>query len=452
MERITVVSTDAHVSPPYSVYRDYIDPSYRDRLDDLEAEEKIIRAGSNVNRGSILRPGPEVIDDRGLLTAEEYRNDSDLKRRLELLDGEGIAGETVLAGTSNHAMPFFYEMNTPYPTDVRAAGTRAYHRWLADFVGESQGRLFGHAYSIASPDIQDLVDEVRYVADRGFVSMEVPGFVPDPCLPALSSKEFDPFWAACAERGIVLLVHAGWGHRQGMITDAFTQLIAAIEEADGNFDPMKMMAAPQNDKLREVFASLLEPPSRVLWHLLFGGVFDRHPNLKLSFCEVGAAWIPETLRYLDEKLAAEGVKLQHTVEEYFARHCAVTATAIRLCEVEMRDEIGIDRLMFGADFPHPESTFPNTRQWLAHAFRGVEEDDVRKILGENAIRIFNLDRGPLDEAAARIGPTPAELAAGIELDERVLTSFDNRNKYRQPAQPVDTGLIDEYLAPDLANV
>ena len=450
MERVTVVSTDAHISPPYTVYRDYIDPAYRERLDDLETEDKVFRGGGTVTRGSMYRGVVEAVDDRGLLAAAEYRNDSDMQRRLALLDGEGIAGELLLAGTSNHAMPFFYEANNPYPTDVRAAGTRAYHRWLADFVADSQGRMFAHAYSVPSPDIQVMVDEVRYVAERGFVSMEMPGFIPDPSLPPLFSAEYDPFWAACAESGIVVLVHAGWGHRQGMIIELFGQILQAAEARDDASDPLDMQTVLSGDLMREAFLILQDTPARVLFHLMNNGVFDRHPTLKLSFAEIGAAWVPDMLRYLDDRFASAGTKLKLTPQEYFARNCAVTATAIRLCEVAMREDIGIDQLMWGSDFPHPESTFPNTRPWLMNAFRGVGEADTRKILGENAIEFFNLDRGPLDEAAARIGPTLEELSVGADLDEGLLTSFDYRNSYSKPVVPLDWEKIDGYLAVDLA--
>ena len=75
----------------------------------------------------------------------------------------------------------------------------------------------------------------------------------------------------------------------------------------------------------------------------------------------------------------------------------------------MRHEIGVETISFGRDYPHPEGTWPHTREWLRDAFAGVPEDELRLMLGENAIRFFGLDRDRLAEIAKRIGPTVEEI-------------------------------------------
>jgi hypothetical protein len=71
-----------------------------------------------------------------------------------------------------------------------------------------------------------------------------------------------------------------------------------------------------------------------------------------------------------------------------------------------RARIGVDNLMWGNDFPHPEGTWPDTRDWVAIRFHDVPRDETRKILGENALRCYpQLDARRMREIADAIGPT-----------------------------------------------
>jgi hypothetical protein len=117
----------------------------------------------------------------------------------------------------------------------------------------------------------------------------------------------------------------------------------------------------------------------------------------------------------------------------------------------MRHEIGIDQLLFGTDYPHPEGTWPNTRDWIRTALAGVPEAEARKILGENAVAAYGLDGALLDEVASRIGPS-VELLADGEADDELVGHFDQRAAYRRAAEVVDTTAIDAVLDADLVGV
>jgi hypothetical protein len=75
----------------------------------------------------------------------------------------------------------------------------------------------------------------------------------------------------------------------------------------------------------------------------------------------------------------------------------------------MRYEIGIDNLMWGSDFPHPEGTWPSSRAWLKKTFHDVPIDETRRMLGLAAAEVFGFDLAALRPLADKIGPTPAEL-------------------------------------------
>jgi hypothetical protein len=173
-----------------------------------------------------------------------------------------------------------------------------------------------------------------------------------------------------------------------------------------------------------------------MWQLLLGGVFDRHPDLKLMMTEVRADWIPALLRHLD------GVYEEHRSalpaarrpSEYWSTNCMAGLSFMHRAEVEMRHDIGVETIDFGRDYPHTEGTWPNTLEYLNGLFAGVPEADVRMILGENAIRFLDLDREALAEVAARVGPTIDEITGESDLGTALLEHLDDRCGFAKPAE------------------
>jgi Amidohydrolase len=190
-------------------------------------------------------------------------------------------------------------------------------------------------------------------------------------------------------------------------------------------------------------------PRRVLWLLMLGGVFDRHPNLQLMLTEVRADWIPATLAHLDRKFADGTSPMQKKPSEYYATNCSAAPSSPHKAEIDMRHELGVDRLLFGMDYPHPEGTWPNTWDWIRDVFAGVAEDEVRKIMGGNAIEIFGLDRQYLASVAEQIGPRPSEVLESAPVDPCKIESFHQRCGYNRPAEDVDTSQIDSAFDQDL---
>ena len=117
----------------------------------------------------------------------------------------------------------------------------------------------------------------------------------------------------------------------------------------------------------------------------------------------------------------------------------------------MRHEIGVGTIFFGRDYPHAEGTWPNTADWLTDAFAGVPDDELRLMLGENAIRILGLDRTKLAAVAERIGPTFADITGrASDLDEALVANWDARGGYLKPREPADPDALDPLLSEDLA--
>ena len=95
--------------------------------------------------------------------------------------------------------------------------------------------------------------------------------------------------------------------------------------------------------------------------------------------------------------------------EYWERQCYVAASFMGPDESAIRHEIGLEKLMWGADYPHVEGTWPRTRKSLARCFRGIPADEVRAILTDNPARLYGFDVDALQPVADRVCPTLQEL-------------------------------------------
>jgi hypothetical protein len=167
---------------------------------------------------------------------------------------------------------------------------------------------------------------------------------------------------------------------------------------------------------------------RALWHLIYSGVMERHPSLQFVFTEQGTAWIPEELTRLDyyrgrlsgsggaqdSQEAKFGVgaidQLSLSPSEYWRRQCHVGSSFIRRNEVPAREQVGVDKVMWGSDYPHLEGCWPFSTTHLRVAFKGVPEDEIRQMVGRNAAALYRLDWDLLERLADKHGPTPAEVA------------------------------------------
>jgi predicted TIM-barrel fold metal-dependent hydrolase len=109
--------------------------------------------------------------------------------------------------------------------------------------------------------------------------------------------------------------------------------------------------------------------------------------------------------------------LSRKPSEYWATNCYIGGSFLAPFEVAQRHSIGEGNLMWGADYPHQEGTWPNTLLAIRYAFNETPIQDVRRILGENAVQVFGLDSVVLHDVASRIGPTPLEISLPVDAGE-----------------------------------
>jgi predicted TIM-barrel fold metal-dependent hydrolase len=382
--RYVVVSSDCHAGADLLAYKPYLESRYHARFDEWAA--------------AFDNPFTDLV------TTDAVRN-WDSAMRLRDLEDEGVVAEVVFPNT---VPPFFPSgsLIATAPTadefELRWAGLRAHNRWLADFCADAPGRRAGVGQILLN-DVEAAVGEIRWMKEAGLTGgILLPGVPPDSALEPLFSPTYEPIWATCAELGVPMNSHAGG-------------------------------AAPAYGWYKSAAAMFIMEVAwfshRSLWHLIFSGVFERHPDLRYVLTEQGSGWVPETLATLDnwyERFSSG----EHTSEvlfgsaavedmtmrpsEYWARNCAVGASMLRPDECAMRDTIGVERIMWGADYPHLEGTHPYTAEALRNTFAGVPTEEVAAMLGGNAAAIYGFDLDALATVAGRVGPLVDDVATPLD--------------------------------------
>jgi predicted TIM-barrel fold metal-dependent hydrolase len=440
-------------------YVPYFEPALRGSVAELfEEHDRYWRLGKYIN----MFPADitKAADVDGLLESSVRAEGGwDFQLRIAELDREGIAAEVLHSGHHAAGTPFFHIMNRPFGPDLRAPGSRAYHRWAADFMSEADGRMVGVADPGPCLNMDETLRELEWVAAHGFVSVGVPGYAADPDLPPLSDPYFEPFWAACETLDLVLSVHIGHGQRQGRTYEFFKALEPLFDDPDTDdellrekFCETKSAAMRLQTEAGTELAKHGLAGRRPLWQLIAGGVFDRHPGLKLAITELRSDWLPATLAFLDQRFADERLPVAMKPSEYFHRHCLAVPSSIHRVEIEQRHDIGVAQLAFGVDFPHTEGTWPNTLDWIRASFAGVPEDEARMILGENAIRFYGLDEAKLKEVAERIGPAPEDVLGDHRVDAELIETFHYRAAYSRPVENVNVEALGSVVSDDLASI
>jgi predicted TIM-barrel fold metal-dependent hydrolase len=385
--RYTVISADAHAGADVADYRPYLAARWHDEFDSW--------ADTYVNPFA------------DLLAPTAYRS-WDSERRLAENEADGITAEVLFPNT---VPPFFEEGSllalppTAADYERRWAGLQAHNRWLADFCAKAPGRRAGVAQIFANR-IEDAVPEVRWAVEniRPFGGILLPSLPPGAGLPGLWDEAYEPLWTLCEELDAPVNIHGGGG-----IPDYGDAEVARA-------------------------IMLIELPwfsHRSAWHLIFGGVLERHPGLKVVLTEQGLGWLPRGLETLDWfygrmtmggaaeanffGAAAKGMSM--TPSEYFARNFTVGASFLRASESAVRHEVGVERIMWGADYPHSEGSFPYSREALRAAFGTSDPAETKLMLEDNVARIYGFDLESLRAIGERIGPTVAEVASPLAVDD-----------------------------------
>ena len=399
---LVVVSADTHIGPRLTEdLRPYCPPSHLEEFDEFaEAlRRKNESVGGRLGFGGMTRGTDWSVSRRNLQTDGHH----DIHARLRDLDADGVAGQVVFHDSQNgNPLPFdrssiFNRDDIDF--DRLPVGQRIYNRWLADQVSVEPARHVGLAY-VPMWDIDAAVAELEWAASVGLRGVNFP--YPRPWMKSYNNPEWDPFFSACEDLGMTLCHHGG-----------------GAPSATGGPGMMSIV------KLEVANMSRISPLS----HLVFGGVFERHPKLHLVLTESVGPWWTHVMTELDSVYlhdVAEYPDMKDRVtrlpSEYAAEHVFVGASFLARFEVEDAMEHGyVGNILWGSDYPHFEGTFQYgitspegetaTRCAMRFTFAGMPAQETSRLLGGNAVRAYGLDEPALQEVANRIAaPTYEEIS------------------------------------------
>jgi predicted TIM-barrel fold metal-dependent hydrolase len=388
--RHIMISSDCHGGADLTQYRDYLDPALLDDFDRWAGDYTI-----------------PYEDMKGPAASRNW----DSSRRVAELEADGIVAEVIYPNT---VPPFFATSSMTVSAggagdrgdwQRRWAGLRAHNRWLAEFCQEVPGRRAG-VFQIMLHDIDAAVAEVRWAREAGLAGgLLLPGAPPGAGLPPIYHHPYyERLWSVCEELEVPVNCHGGGaGPRTGdtLVDDMFFLL-----------------------DLRWWDISRFR-------NLILGGVLDRHPGMKVVFTESGIGWIPGELRKLDQlfdsmRSVGDGGGIAYDAtsalgsltlrpSEYWHRQCYVGASFMHPAETALRDKVGVDKIVWGSDYPHLEASYPFSKAAVRTAFAGVPVADTERMLAGNAAELYGFDLDRLRTVAGHLGPTQDEVSAGIDL-------------------------------------
>ena len=370
-----VVSSDNHVMEPSDLWTSRTTGKYKDRVPQIIREEtgadwwycdgyKISPVEVGTQTG-VRFEAPETLTLHRDTFADVPLGGYIPEEHVKDMDTDGVDVSIVYPTT---VLGLF---STIRDSDLLNSVLVTYNDWVAEFCSAFPKRLKAIAM-INLDDVQAGIHEMERCAKMGLSGAMITVYPPEDR--PYDSPEYESVWAAAQDLEIPLSLHSST-NRPGPGQEY--QVLQTLTPAFfSNIDHWVRMSLGQ---------------------IIFSGVFERYPKLQIGSVEMELAWVPHFLDRIDYTYTQRQVefipyrfKEDMLPSEYFRRNVFLgfqeDAVGIRL-----RDVIGVDNLLWGADYPHPESTFPKSREIIDHIMMDCTQEEKAKIVGGNATRIYKLD-------------------------------------------------------------
>ncbi len=387
-----ILDVDLHVIEPSTLWEDHIDPAFKSRapklvqpLMQLEVEGKQYPdwyKKTPETQARIAKVHTAMDAARGKHPLSEARaNHYDPPSHIRGMDVEGIdiAFLYPTMGELARSVDFM-------DPQLASAICRAYNDWLASFCSHNHDRLKGVG-AVPAQDMEAAALEVeRVTRDLGFKAIV---FRPDyQNGHNLNDAYFNPLYEALQHLNVPLAVHQGCG--TGFPSVIMQRFYGQIGLVHALIHPVEMMIG--------------------MACLLYGGVLERFPKMRVAFLEAGASWLPFWLYRLDEHLEIWGPQDAWAVpqrpSEYFKRQCFISCDSDEEGVKYIVDAVGDDVVLFSSDYPHPDSKYPYAVENFL-GLGGLTDDSKRKMLWDNGARFYGLAAERLPGTKAGLGLSPA---------------------------------------------
>jgi predicted TIM-barrel fold metal-dependent hydrolase len=369
-----VVDADGHVCEPPDLWTSRLPPALRARgirlrwnertgYDEAWVEEWCITDRGLVGLGNAGTSFAEL--GRGRRYADGHRAGFDPRERLRVLDAEGIDAAVLYPGLG---------LSLPAVRDpvLAVACCRVYNDWIAEFCAAAPTRLFGAA-ALPLQDPAAAAAEVRRAAREldlraAFVR---PNPLPDGRL--LHDPVFDPVWSALEDTGMPLAFHP-----------------AGLWDLPGTSRAMNQFMAPGTHHGVILFFDNY----MTLSNLVYGGVLERHPGLRLAVLESGGGWIAHWMDRLDEFTESYDWQVGHLrlkPSEYFLRQGFVSFDPGERTMGTLSRLLGARNAIWASDFPHSDAKYPGVVTELLEHTDDMDPPARAALLGGNALRLYGIE-------------------------------------------------------------
>ncbi len=370
-----IVDADAHVNEPPDLWLERVPAKWRNRAPRVESGERgdiwVFDDGKEKwPVGLTTVAGLSFFDYKPFgFTYETIRPGSfDAKARLADMDADGIYAQLLYPSVTLKGAKIYSEER-----ELQLACVRAYNEWLLEFCEGSGGRLFGQAI-VPTTGIDDAVGEVRWALEHGHKGAVISSF-PNGSLE--TSPEDDAFWGLVEESAFPVAIHIGSFVEKSVVPKSrnWTGLgfvgAAALTKAGGQTLP-------------------------AVCEVLFSGIYERFPNVRIVLVESNIGWIPTLLEQADDMFmryrwyTGAHEQMKRTPSEIFHRNFWATFM-VDTVGMDLLHRMNVDHLMWSTDYPHSGSDWPNSRITLERVFRGVPADLVRRMLHDNCVELYALE-------------------------------------------------------------
>jgi predicted TIM-barrel fold metal-dependent hydrolase len=370
-----IISADSHITEAPNTYRDYIDPKWRDKAPRMEYVDEIGDAflvdGFNrpIALGLVAAAGKPAEELRisGVRFDELHKGGWDPDARMADQARDGVDAEIIYPTVG------MVLCNHP-DADYKKACFDAYNRWIAEYCAKHPARLLGCGQTaMRSPE--EGIGDLSAIRALGLRGVMMPG---NPVIEDYDSRVYDRFWEAAIELGLPLSFH--------ILTDRSSTFGSKVRGPAMNG-----------------FLGIVRGCQDIMGTLVLGGVFERHPALKIVCVEADAGWVPHYLYRMDHAYKRHrnwlpaGQKLSKLPSEYFRENIYVTFQDDWVA-FQVANLMNWRRLMWANDFPHSDSTWPWSQDVLAEHTRHLTPEQKRAILCDNVADLYGIDVAALAKA------------------------------------------------------
>jgi predicted TIM-barrel fold metal-dependent hydrolase len=271
-------------------------------------------------------------------------------------------------------------------TEAAVEVTRIYNEWLADFCSTHPERFAGLA-SIPNQPLDAAIAEVERVAKRG--ALRGLDIANSSDLTPLWDPYWEPLWEVINASGLALHFHTVGGHTP----EAIRKIVAVgSDPTRANAPDAPKVALPT---ARAAFATSITlfqiNMANILASMIFSGVLERHKRMRLVLGESGIGWIPYVLQRMDAEWEDQfkDLELKMPPSQYWRRQCRATFQTDPV-GLKLLDELGVENVMWGSDFPHPDGVWPDSQEYINKEMGHLPADVRRKVVCENAGKFYGL--------------------------------------------------------------